>query len=151
MSGPDFADAKKISDANPQQTDYLWGHRVLFDFKNKDGQRLQGILALPDDYKPGEKRPMIVTFYEKNSQNLHRYNAPSYLTGMGGSPMEAVSNGYITMLPDVYFHTGIVAQRHARVRRGGDAEGDRDWATSIRSASASTATATAARARRSSA
>ncbi len=35
--------------------------------------RLQGILALPDDYKPGEKRPMLVTFYEKNSQNLHRY------------------------------------------------------------------------------
>jgi dipeptidyl aminopeptidase/acylaminoacyl peptidase len=84
----------------------MWGHRILFDFKNKDGVRLQGILALPDDYKPGEKRPMLVTFYEKNSQNLHRYNAPSYLTGMGGSPMEAVSKGYITMLPDVYFRTG---------------------------------------------
>src|SRR5215203_2604606 len=37
---------------------------------------------------------------------MHRYNAPSYLTGMGGSPMEAVSKGYITMLPDVYYHTG---------------------------------------------
>jgi dipeptidyl aminopeptidase/acylaminoacyl peptidase len=79
---------------------------MLFDFKNKDGMRLQGILALPDDYKPGEKRPMIVTFYEKNSQGLHRYNAPSYLTGMGGSPMEAVSRGYVTMLPDVHFRTG---------------------------------------------
>ena len=80
---------------------------MLFDFKNKDGRRLQGILALPDDYKAGEKRPMLVTFYEKNSQNMHRYNAPSYLTGMGGSPMQAVSNGYITMLPDVFFHTGM--------------------------------------------
>ena len=106
VSGPGFTDAKKISDANPQQKDYLWGHRVLFDFKDHDGHRLQGILALPDDYKPGEKRPMLVSFYEKNSQNLHRYNAPSYLTGMGSSPMQAVSNGYITMLPDVYFHTG---------------------------------------------
>ena len=106
VSGPSFTDAKKISDANPQQKDYLWGHRVLFDFKDHDGHRLQGILALPDDYKAGEKRPMLVTFYEKNSQNLNRYNVPSYLTGMGGSPMQAVSNGYITMLPDVYFHTG---------------------------------------------
>ena len=79
---------------------------MLFDFKDKDGHRLQGILAIPDDYKPGEKRPMLVNFYEKNSQNLHRYNAPSYLTGMGSSPMQAVSEGYITMLPDVYFHTG---------------------------------------------
>ncbi|MEP6491898.1 MAG: prolyl oligopeptidase family serine peptidase [bacterium] len=106
VSGPGFKDAKKISDANPQQAEYLWGHRVLFDFKNKDGKRLQGILALPDDYKPGEKRPMLVNFYEKNSQNMHRYNAPSYLTGMGSSPMEAVSRGYVTMLPDIYFHTG---------------------------------------------
>jgi dienelactone hydrolase len=106
VAGPGFKDAKKISDANPQQKDYLWGRRILFDYKNKDGVRLQGILALPDDYKTGEKRPMLVTFYEKNSQNLHRYNAPSYLTGMGGSPMAAVSKGYITMLPDIHFRTG---------------------------------------------
>ena len=106
VSGPGLEDAKKISDANPQQSEYAWGRRVLFDYKNKDGVRLQGILALPDDYKQGERRPMIVTFYEKNSQNLHRYNAPSYLTGMGSSPMQAVSQGYITMLPDVHFRTG---------------------------------------------
>jgi dipeptidyl aminopeptidase/acylaminoacyl peptidase len=101
-----FKDLRRISDANPQQKDYMWGRRILFDYKNKDGVRLQGILALPDDYKSGEKRPMIVTFYEKNSQGLHRYNAPSYLTGMGGSPIEALSRGYITMLPDIHFRTG---------------------------------------------
>jgi hypothetical protein len=106
VAGPGLKDAKKISDANPQQKDYAWGRRILFDYKNRDGVRLQGILALPDDYKQGERRPMIVTFYEKNSQNMHRYNAPSYLTGMGSSPMEAVSKGYITMLPDIHFRTG---------------------------------------------
>jgi hypothetical protein len=106
VASADFKDARKITDANPQQAQFLWGRRVLFDYKDRDGHKLQGILALPDDYKAGEKRPMLVTFYEKNSQNLHRYNAPSYLTGMGASPMQAVSNGYITMLPDVYFHTG---------------------------------------------
>jgi hypothetical protein len=71
VSGPSFRESRKISDANPQQKDYLWGHRLLFDYKNKDGLRLQGILAIPDDYKPGEKRPMLVIFYEKNSQNMH--------------------------------------------------------------------------------
>ncbi|MGV3710529.1 MAG: prolyl oligopeptidase family serine peptidase [Gemmatimonas sp.] len=106
VSGVDFKSSKKISDANPQQAEYAWGKRILFDFKNKDGLRMQGILALPDDYKPGEKRPMIVNFYEDNSQNLHRYNAPSYITGMGASPMEATSRGYITMLPDIHFRTG---------------------------------------------
>jgi len=106
VSGPNFKDSKKVSNANPQQAEYRWGHRILFDYKNKDGVRLQGILAIPDDYKPGEKRPMIVTFYEKNSQNMHRYTAPSYLTGMGASAIQAVSEGYLTMLPDVYFRTG---------------------------------------------
>lgn len=106
VSGANFAESKKISNANPQQAEYAWGRRILFDFKNKDGLRMQGILALPDDYKAGEKRPMLVNFYEDNSQNLHRYNAPSYVTGMGSSPMEAVSRGYITMLPDIHFRTG---------------------------------------------
>jgi dipeptidyl aminopeptidase/acylaminoacyl peptidase len=106
LAGPGLKDSKKITDANPQQSEYLWGHRILFDFKDRDGHKLQGILAIPDDYKQGEKRPMLVNFYEKNSQNLNRYSAPSFLTGMGSSPIEAVSRGYVTMLPDVYFHTG---------------------------------------------
>jgi len=106
VSGPGFKESKKISDANPQQKDYLWGHRLLFDLKNKDGVRLQGILAIPDDYKPGEKRPMIVMFYEKNSQNMHIYSAPAYLPSMGRMPVQAVSDGYLAMLPDIHFRTG---------------------------------------------
>ncbi len=106
VSGLDLKDEKKISNANPQQSEYLWGHRILFDFKDHDGHKLQGFLTIPDDYKPGEKRPMLVNFYEKNSQNLNRYSAPSYLTGMGSMPIEATSRGYVTMIPDVYFHTG---------------------------------------------
>jgi dipeptidyl aminopeptidase/acylaminoacyl peptidase len=106
VSGPGFGDSKTITDANPQQSEYLWGRRVLFDFKNKDGVRLQGILAVPDDYKPGEKRPMIVTFYEKNSQNLHTHYPPVYMVSMGRMPTQAVSNGYLTMMPDVHFRTG---------------------------------------------
>ena len=104
--GLDFKNTKKISDANPQQADYMWGHRQLVDFKDKDGHHLQALLTFPDDYKPGEQRPMLVNFYEKNSQNLHRYSAPSYLTGMGSSPIQAVSDGYITLVPDIYYHTG---------------------------------------------
>ena len=106
VAGGDFKNSRKISNANPQQAEYLWGRRILFDFKDHDGHKLQGILAIPDDYKPGEKRPMLVNFYEKNSQNLNRYPTPSLLTGMGSSPIEAVTRGYLTMLPDVYFHTG---------------------------------------------
>lgn len=106
LAGPALANAKKISDANPQQAEYRWGHRVLFDFTTRRGDKLQGILALPDDYHAGQKLPMLVTFYEKNSQGMHRYPMPSFITGMGSIPAEAVSRGYATMLPDVFFHTG---------------------------------------------
>ena len=106
VGGYGFKESKKISDANPQQSEFLWGHRVLFDYKLKDGTRAQGILAVPDDYKPGEKRPMIVSFYEKNSQNMHRYSPPSFVTGMGSLPVEAVTKGYLTMFADVYYRTG---------------------------------------------
>ena len=78
----------------------------LFDFTTRRGDKLQGILAIPDDYKPGEKRPMLVTFYEKNSQTMHRYPMPSYISSMGAIPADAVSHGYLTMLPDVKFHVG---------------------------------------------
>jgi len=101
-----MANAKKISNANPQHAEYMWGRRVLFDYTTRRGDKLQGILALPDDYVTGQKRPMLVTFYEKNSQTMHRYPMPSYITGMGAMPVEALSRGYITMLPDVAFHTG---------------------------------------------
>jgi len=49
---------------------------------------------------------MLVSFYEKNSQNLHRYTAPSFMGGMGSLPVEALSRGYITMLADIHFRTG---------------------------------------------
>ena len=106
VSGPGFKDSKKISDANPQQAEFLWGHRQLVDFKDHDGHRLQALLTFPDDYKPGEKRPMLVNFYEKNSQNLHHYVAPTFLSSMGSMPMQATSDGYLTLIPDIYFHTG---------------------------------------------
>ncbi|HEY2850040.1 MAG TPA: prolyl oligopeptidase family serine peptidase [Gemmatimonadaceae bacterium] len=107
VSGANLADSKKITDANPQQAEYKWvAKRVLFDYKDKDGHKLQGFMSLPEDWSPGKKLPMLVSFYEKNSQNLNRYTSPSYITGMGALPVEAVSRGYITMFADVYYHTG---------------------------------------------
>jgi dipeptidyl aminopeptidase/acylaminoacyl peptidase len=106
VAGPALRDAKQITNANPQQAGYAWGRRVLFDYFVRDSIRLQGVLTLPDDYRQGEKRPMLVSFYEKNSQNLNRHTPPSFLTGMGSLPMEAMSRGYITMLADVHFRTG---------------------------------------------
>jgi len=98
-----FQNDKKVSDANPQQAEYRWGHRILFDFADRDGHKLQGTLAIPDGYQAGQRLPMLVNFYEKNSQNLNVYQTPRYAT----APQFAgyVSNGYLVMQPDIYFHT----------------------------------------------
>jgi hypothetical protein len=104
MTDLKFSNPKRITDANPQQSEYKWGHRILFDFKNKAGVRLQGTLAIPDDYQPGQKLPMLVNFYEKNSQNLHVYQAPNYASSPQFSGF--VSNGYLVMQPDIHFNTG---------------------------------------------
>jgi dipeptidyl aminopeptidase/acylaminoacyl peptidase len=76
-----FRDPERITDANPQQAEYTWGRSMLFDFANEDGVRLQGTLAIPDGYQPGQRLPMIVNFYDKKSQNLHAYWVPTF----GGS------------------------------------------------------------------
>jgi dipeptidyl aminopeptidase/acylaminoacyl peptidase len=103
VSTRSFQNSKKLTDANPQQAEYRWGRRILFDYADKDGHKLQGTLAIPDGYQPGQKLPMLVNFYEKNSQNLHVYQTPRYAT----APQFAgyVSNGYLVMQPDIYFHT----------------------------------------------
>jgi len=118
-----FANPQRLTTANPQQAEYKWGHRVLIEYKDKDGHRLQGALAVPDDYKPGQRLPMLVYFYEKLSQNLHHYETPRYAS----APQYAdyVSNGYLVLLPDVYFHTGrshtdMLNSVEAAVRRAVD-------------------------------
>lgn len=106
VSGSDLADARRVTDANPQQAEYRWGRSVLFDFTDRHGHPLQGLLWLPDDYREGEKRPTLVTFYEKNSQILHRYPMPELFVSMGRPAVESVSRGYIVMIPDIWYNTG---------------------------------------------
>ncbi len=103
-SNMDFSMPKRFTDANPQQVEFSWGRRILFDYKNADGVRLQGTLGIPDSYKEGQKLPMLVNFYEKKSQNLHLYPTPRH----SGSPNFAgyLSNGYLVMQPDVHFNIG---------------------------------------------
>lgn len=104
VSDGSFTDRSPITRANPQQSEYRWGRSVLIDYANDDGVRLQGALAVPDGYRGEDRYPMLVMFYEKRSQNLHRYPRPVNRS----SPMPAgyVSRGYLVLQPDVHFRTG---------------------------------------------
>lgn len=104
ISDRSFRNPHQMTDANPWQEEYRWGTNILIEYTNKNGVRLQGVLSIPDDYQKGQKLPMLVDFYEKNSQNLYRFSRLIYRD----TPMfyKYVSNGYLVLLPDVHFNTG---------------------------------------------
>ena len=104
VSNADFSRRTRVSTANPQQADFLWGTRILFDYTTDDGIPLQGTLAIPETYREGDKLPMVVRFYEKYSQDLHAYPTPIYRHQPNFAGL--VSNGFLLMQPDVHFRIG---------------------------------------------
>ena len=50
---------RKITDANPQQKDFLWTQGRPADrlHQHASGEKLQGALYLPANYEPGEEVP----------------------------------------------------------------------------------------------
>ena len=84
--------------------EYAWGSKVLVDYTNSKGQRLQGTLMLPADYEPGKKYPMLVEFYEIMSNTHHNFSIPGY----SNSPQLSTyaSNGYLVFQPDIVYEIG---------------------------------------------
>jgi dipeptidyl aminopeptidase/acylaminoacyl peptidase len=100
-----LGDAKRLSDANPQQSEYRWGNAEVVAWRSTDGLPLEGLLFTPENFDPNEQYPMMVYFYEKNSQNLHAYRAPV----AGGSSISVsfyVSRGYVVFIPDIHYRVG---------------------------------------------
>jgi len=97
-----FKDAKKVTDANPQQKDYAWCSGVkIIDYSGTAGKKLQGTLFLPANYEAGKKYPTVIYIYEKLTQNTHRYTPPSFRSGFNMSIY--TSNGYAVLMPDITF------------------------------------------------
>jgi dienelactone hydrolase len=105
-----LASPRKISDANPQMSQYNWGRSELVDYVNADGVPLRAILTKPEDFDASKKYPMIVYIYEELTDNLHNFVAPA----PGSSSINVTrfaSNGYIVLQPDiVYDHAGYPGQ-----------------------------------------
>jgi len=104
ISDLSFKNQNRLTDANPQQSEYKWGSKVLIDYTNSKGDRLQGTLTLPPNYEKGKKYPMIVYFYEKMSDRHHRYYMPVYDDRPHGSTY--ASNGYLFFQPDNVYEEG---------------------------------------------
>ena len=100
-----FKIENKISEINPQQNQYNWGTTELISWTTPKGYQSKGILYKPEDFDPNKKYPMIVYFYEKLSDGLNRYIAPSPTPSRLNIPY-FVSNGYLVFTPDISYEDG---------------------------------------------
>lgn len=104
-----FRSLRRISEANPQQAAYRWGTVELFRWTAADGAPIEGLLYKPEDYTAAKRYPMIVYYYERNSDLLHSYlpPAPSRSTI---NRAYCVSNEYVVFVPDIRYRTGYPGQ-----------------------------------------
>ncbi|MBN1253164.1 MAG: S9 family peptidase [Bacteroidales bacterium] len=96
---------KKISELNSQQKKYNWASSELVSWKTFDGKDAEGILYKPENFNPNKKYPMLVYFYEQNSENLHAH----YFIKPSRSiinPIFYASNEYLVFIPDIKYKIG---------------------------------------------
>jgi len=104
-SDASFRDRQKVSNANPQMDEFLWGTSELVHWRSTDGLPLDGMIFKPENFDPNKQYPMMVYFYEKMSDGLHSHRAPT----PGGSSINVsfyVSRGYVVFVPDIHYRVG---------------------------------------------
>lgn len=107
VDGDSFRRTRKLSDANPQISDFAWGEAELIEWNNLDGVKTQGILIYPGNYEPGKQYPVLVYYYEQYSQRLYHFNE-QVINHRPSFPMYA-SHGYAVFLPDMHYTPGLPA------------------------------------------
>jgi len=104
-SDASFSDMHKVSNANPQMDEFLWGTAELVHWRSTDGLPLDGMIFKPENFDPSKQYPMMVYFYEKMSDRLHSHLAPT----PGSSSINIsfyVSRGYVVFVPDIHYRIG---------------------------------------------
>lgn len=109
VSGMDFKNPVVLSQTNPQQKDYLWGTVELVKWVSGSGADLEGLLYKPENFDPSKKYPMLIYFYERNSDGLHNHPNPTPSRSTINIPY-FISNGYLVFVPDIIYKTGFPGQ-----------------------------------------
>ena len=96
---------EQLTSINPQQADYRWGEVQLVHWDAYDGTPLDGLLFTPDGLDRTAKYPMMIYFYEKNSETMYDYRAPAPSRSIINIPF-FVSRGYVVFVPDIVYRDG---------------------------------------------
>ena len=106
VSDFNLSNPKRISDANPQMKNYLWGSVELVKWVDFNRDSVTGLLYKPENFDPAKKYPMMVYFYETHSDNLNTHFEPK----PGRSvicPTIYTSDGYLVFFPDIKYKIGL--------------------------------------------
>lgn len=103
--GESFENPVRITKANPQQDNYLWGEVELVKWITTEGTVEEGLLYKPENFDPDKKYPMIVYFYRLSSDRYHSHYIPRPSRSVI-NPTFYVSNGYFVFIPNIRYKIG---------------------------------------------
>ncbi|PKO99506.1 MAG: peptidase S9 [Bacteroidetes bacterium HGW-Bacteroidetes-8] len=104
-SDGNFKKTIRVTDANPQQKNFIWGSAELVKWTSNDGIELEGVIYKPENFDPAKKYPMIVNFYDKNSSALYSHRVPEPHRSTIDYHLYT-SNGYVVFNPDIVYREG---------------------------------------------
>ena len=105
LTDPNFNNSRRISNANPQQDSVYWPSVEHVQWMSYDSVQLEGLVYLPENYDTSRKYPLLIYYYELNSDNLHYYRSPKPSASII-NPIECASNDYIVFIPDIRYKVG---------------------------------------------
>ncbi|MBL0179188.1 MAG: S9 family peptidase [Gemmatimonadetes bacterium] len=101
VTGAEFTAPRQITRTNSFLGEYAWTREELLSFTSEGGRPLQGILLYPANYDASKKYPMIVYTYERLSDELHSWVAPSERSYYNQTAWTL--EGYFVLMPDIVF------------------------------------------------
>ena len=105
LSDSTFGEHQRLTHVNPQFDRYRMGKAQLIDWLSDDGERLEGALLLPADYKKGERYPLVVWVYGGNWISDHFDHFGLAYAGPFNMQLFA-TRGYAVLLADAPSHLG---------------------------------------------
>lgn len=100
----DFKHYSAMTNIHPER-EFNWMSSELVNWRTFDGSPSQGILYKPENFDPRNKYPLLIYYYERMSDDLHKFIDPDLSDGTLNIPYY-VSHGYLVFIPDIHFKVG---------------------------------------------
>jgi len=104
----DFKSFRQLTFVAPQKN-YNWLQAELVTWSLPNGKPCQGMLFKPENLDPHKKYPLLINYYEEQSDELYEYQEPAATGDKINIPYFA-SRGYIVFIPDVHPREGAMGE-----------------------------------------